>query len=186
MKRCVALAMTDRIPSMRLRLLTEDDLTMILGWRNDELVRRHMFNRQIIAADQHRVWYERVRCDPVRRLFVFELAGVPSGFVNFHPVARGGIAEWGFYRAPDASRGSGRLLGRTALDHAFAELGLHKVCGRVLRENSSSIRMHEALGFRCEGILREHHRSDEDYHDVLAFGLLARDWCHRTDEISNA
>lgn len=178
--------MVDRAPIGRLRLLREDDLAMVLAWRNHDCVRLRMFNRQPISADEHKAWFERASQATDHCLFLFELSGVPSGFVNLQPVASGGITEWGFYRAPDAPAGSGQLLGRVTLDHAFAELGMHKICGKVLAENTASIRFHQRLGFCLEGTLREQHRDDEGYHNVLVFGLLANEWHQHVRERSDA
>jgi RimJ/RimL family protein N-acetyltransferase len=67
-------------------------------------------------------------------------------------------------------------LGVTALHHAFGVLGVHKVSGQALDFNTASIRFHERLGFRREGLLREHHFDGERYHDILCFGLLDHEW----------
>lgn len=123
------------------------DLENVLAWRNHPDVRRYMYTQHEIAEDEHRRWFERAAQDPDRHLLVFEAAGVAQGFVNFHRVAAGGVADWGFYLAPDVPRGTGHLLGRTALNYAFAEIGLHKVCGQALAYNERSIRFHHKLGF---------------------------------------
>lgn len=160
----------------RVRPMTGDDLERVLAWRNHPEVRRYMYTQHEIALDEHRRWFERAAQDPARHLLVFEADGVPRGFVNLHRIAAGGVADWGFYVAPDAPRGTGRLLGRAALDYAFAEAGLHKVCGQALAYNERSVRFHCSLGFREEGILREQHFDGQRYHDVVCFGLLAGEW----------
>jgi RimJ/RimL family protein N-acetyltransferase len=92
-------------------------------------------------------------------------------------VMSGGIAEWGFYNAPDAPRGSGRAMGRLTLAKAFGEERLHKVFGQVLVDNAGSIRLHQALGFRPEGVLRAHYLDNAgSHHDIHCFGLLRHDW----------
>lgn len=156
--------------------MTDDDLERVLGWRNHPEVRRYMYTQHEIGLDEHRRWFERAAQDPARHLLVFEGDGVPRGFVNLHLIASGGVADWGFYVAPDAPRGTGRLLGRTALQYAFAQAGLHKVCGQALAYNDRSIRFHLNQGFRQEGLLREQHFDGQRYHDVVCFGLLASEW----------
>ena len=175
----------ERPQPYNLRALREDDLAMVLDWRNHDDVRQWMFNRQVIALAQHQAWIEQARHETDRCLLVFELVGIPSGFVNLHPVTPGGIAEWGFYRAPDAPPGSGRLLGKATLDHAFGVAGLHQVRGRVLGENAASIRFHQALGFCFEDTLPAHHHDEDGDHDVLIFGLSASAWRKRTCEATD-
>ena len=152
------------------------DLENVLAWRNHPDVRRYMYTQHEIAEDEHRRWFERAAQDPDRHLLVFEVAGVAQGFVNFHRVAAGGVADWGFYLAPDVPRGTGHLLGRTALNYAFAEIGLHKVCGQAPAYNERSIRFHHKLGFSREGVLRDQHFDGQCYHDVVCFGLIAAEW----------
>lgn len=162
--------------AVRLRAMREDDLERVLSWRNHPEVRRYMYSQHEIGLDEHRRWFERAAQDPARHLLVFEKDGLPRGFVNLSLIASGGIADWGFYVAPEAPKGTGRLLGRSALDYAFIEVGLHKVCGQALAYNERSIRFHRSLGFLEEGTLRDQHHDGQRYHDVVCFGLLAAEW----------
>lgn len=164
--------------------LTADDLVLVRGWRNHPDVRRHMFSTHEITADEHRQWFDRQQADATRRLWLFRRDGVPMGFVHLSGVAPGGVAEWGFYAAPGAPRGTGSALGRTALARAFGDEGLHKVCGQVLAGNAASLAFHRRLGFAEEGLLRQQHRvaplpgqpGGPTYHDIHCFGLLRADW----------
>jgi len=160
----------------RIRPMEARDLAAVLAWRNHPEVRKFMFSRHEIAADEHRAWFERASHDPARRLLIVEEAVQPLGFVQFAPVTLGGIADWGFYAVPAAPKGTGRKLGRCALDFAFRRLGLHKVCGQALACNAASIGFHRALGFQQEGVLRDQVRIDDRYHDLIHFGLLAHEW----------
>lgn len=160
----------------RLRPLAEADLTLVLDWRNHPDVRRYMYTRHEIAPSEHRRWFEQCRQQPGRHLLVYEEEGLPRGFVNLGPTRFTGVADWGFYAATDAPRGTGRRLGLAAMDHAFRTLGLHKVCAEALAGNERSRRLHEALGFREEGMLREHYFDGTHYHSVICFGLLGREW----------
>jgi len=160
------------VSNASLRRLERADLEMLRAWRNDEGTRRFLFTRHEIDPAEHLAWFEATDADPARHLLVFELDGVPSGFVSIGPVRAGGIADWGFYAAPGAPRGTGSQLGRAAVDHAFGTLGLHKLCGEALAENAASIAFHERLGFAREGVLVQQHFDGEGYHDIVRYGLL--------------
>lgn len=164
------------VEALRIRPLTEEDLPMILAWRNASSVREFMFHSHKIGLAEHRAWFERMHTDPARRLLIVESDAGPLGFVQFSGVEPGGVADWGFYARPDAAKGTGRALGAVALDHAFSELRLHKVSGQALAQNVASIRLHQRLGFDEEGRLRDHHRANGSYHSVVLFGLLGADW----------
>lgn len=159
-----------------IRRLTSNDLAMVLSWRNHPSVRSMMFDSLIIEMDEHRGWFDRTSQDATRRLLIVEADENPVGFVQLDGVEPGGVSDWGFYARPEAPAGTGRLLGRIALDYAFNELDLHKICGRVLAVNQPSVGLHKRLGFRQEGELREHHRMDGIWRSVLCFGLLRQEW----------
>lgn len=158
------------------RPMTVQDLSTVLAWRNHPDVRAVMFHQHEIGIEEHRSWFERSCGEEGRHLLVFEQDGQPRGFMNLHIKSAGAIADWGFYVAPAAPKGTGRALGRSSLDHAFHVLNAHKVSGRVLACNQRSIKFHHALGFLEEGVLRDHHFDGHGYHDVVCFGLLRREW----------
>lgn len=160
----------------RMRAMVHADLEFVLSWRNHPEVRRYMYTQHEITLDEHKRWFERAVPDPQKHLLIFELNQQPLGFVSFSEVGDGGVADWGFYAAPDAPKGSGRQLGRAALNHAFTQLKLHKVSGQALAHNDRSIQLHQSLGFQQEGILRDQHFDGERYHHVNCFGLLCSEW----------
>lgn len=165
----------------QLRPVKRHELELIRSWRNAPEVRTYLFSTHEISADEHRRWFERSCADTGRRLWLYEHEGQCSGFMQLSDVVSGGVAEWGFYNAPGAPRGSGRAMGWLALEKAFREEQLHKVFGQTLAGNAASIRFHLALGFRAEGVLREHHRDSEGaYHDIHCFGLVRHDWLTMT------
>lgn len=164
----------------RVRPMTLADLETVLAWRNDSAVRRYMYTQHAISIEEHSRWFERASQDCTRHLLVFENNAVPLGFINIHEISPGGVADWGFYAAPDAPKGTGRKLGQAALHYAFIQAGLHKLCGQALAYNERSIKFHRSLGFQQEGILRDQHFDGQSYHDVVCFGLLATEWLPNT------
>lgn len=74
----------------------------------------------------------------------------------------------------------GRGLGSEALelvaDHAFGELGLHRLGMRVMDDNEPAIGAAESCGFVVEGREREVALVDGERHDIVLLGLLAREW----------
>lgn len=67
------------------------------------------------------------------------------------------------------------------LDFLFDTMELHKVTGLPFARNFPSVFNYKALGFRCEGVFREHLRSVEGGRlDQCLFGLLRDEWhAHR-------
>lgn len=77
-------------------------------------------------------------------------------------------SEWGNGYATAASK----LL----LDHAFDELGLHRIEASTFSTNDASKRVLEKLGFTEEGQAREAARVEGKWTDKTRFSLLETDW----------
>lgn len=158
-----------------LRVMTKEDLEMVLGWRNNPDVRNFMYTRHEISLKEHSDWFTSASCDSNRHLLIFEQNAIAKGFVQISQKSHN-LADWGFYIAPDAPKGTGIALGQAALTYAFSRLKLHKLCGEALGYNEKSIRFHLKLGFTQEGVLREQHYDGVQYNNIYCFGLLAREW----------
>ncbi|MNJ23669.1 hypothetical protein D3C77_180590 [compost metagenome] len=168
--------MRESTQDQRVRDMMSTDLELVLSWRNHRDVRRYMYTQHEISIEEHRGWFERSSNDPFKHQLIFESHGVPLGFINIVVKEQGGIADWGFYAAPVAPKGTGRKLGSTVLNYCFDKLMLHKVCGQALSFNERSIIFHKSMGFLQEGVLRDQHYDGENYHAVICFGLLSHEW----------
>lgn len=160
----------------RVRAMTREDLALVYAWRNHPDVRQYMYTRHEISLEEHSRWFEKASNDPSRSLLIFEHQDIPRGFAQFSRLPGGKSADWGFYLAFDAPKGSGRALGACALSYAFFNLDLHKVCGQVLANNERSIALHLRLGFQKEGLLRDHFFDGKNFQAVVCFGLLKAEW----------
>ncbi|MFK7776841.1 MAG: UDP-4-amino-4,6-dideoxy-N-acetyl-beta-L-altrosamine N-acetyltransferase [Gimesia sp.] len=162
-----------------LRKMVENDLSLVLQWRNHPDVRRYMYTQHEITPEEHVQWFSRLCHDDRQSSLVFVIDEIPLGYVNFKRNATLTVADWGFYLAPDAPKGTGSQLGTAALDYAFEQMKLHKVCGQALGYNEKSKGFHLRFGFKREGVLRQQHFDGENYYDVECFGLLANEWTGR-------
>ena len=150
------------------------DLDLVLAWRNHPEVRRHMHHQQEITPAEHLGWFSHESSNGAIHLLILEVNGVPSGYVKLAELGTGS-AEWGFYAAPDASRGTGSILADAALSHAFGKLGVRDVMGHVLASNERSIALHAKMGFVREGCSTT--RLDDDTPlSTICFRLVAERW----------
>lgn len=67
----------------------------------------------------------------------------------------------------------------TLLVFAFREMQLHRVWADTDPRNGPSIRLLERLGFRREGLLREHYLVQGEPQHAIEYGLLWTDWQHK-------
>jgi RimJ/RimL family protein N-acetyltransferase len=82
-------------------------------------------------------------------------------------------AELGYWIVPEEQgNGYATEAAQLCLIHGFDELGLDKIWARTVGDNEASKRILEKLGFKQEGVLREHWYGFEDYVDEYRFGLL--------------
>src|SRR5580692_872071 len=78
-----------------------------------------------------------------------------------------GIAEVSAYVARECrGRGAGRVA-MGALFEAARAAGFHKLVSRIFPENTASLRMTAALGFREVGVYRSHGQLDGVWRDVV-------------------
>jgi RimJ/RimL family protein N-acetyltransferase len=75
---------------------------------------------------------------------------------------------WGHGYATEAAR--------ALVDHAFSELGVHRVYASCDPRNHASIRVLEKVGMSLEGRLRENMIIQGEYRDSLVFGILVDEW----------
>lgn len=158
----------------RIRLMNADDLDMVREWRNHPSIRDVMTTQHKIGRDEHRIWFEKSQSNDRRTLLIYEEREA-LGFANLEENFPGTFS-WGFYAAPGAAKGTGRALCQWVLAYAFEQKSAHKLCGQVLSNNERSIRLHQTLGFRLEGTLREHCLIGAARRDLVCFGLLRTEW----------
>ncbi len=165
-----------------LRLMTKDDLSVVLEWRNTFAVRSSMFSMEEITLQQHLHWFENVNNTSECCLLILELGGNPAGFVNIKQVSEGKIADWSFYAAPDSKIGTGYVLCKMAVDYVFKELKMEKLNGQVISFNERSIAVHKRLGFKQEGVLRNNYFRNNSYYDVYLLGMTVEDWAFNNEK----
>lgn len=161
----------------KLRPIADEELELMLAWRNAPGVRANMYTRHEISLEEHLAWWEATRRRADRRYFMYECDGRGQGVVGFTDIdAANRNASWAFYSAPNAPKGTGSRMELLALEYAFGDLGLHKLHCEVLAFNKAVIGLHQKFGFHVEGILREQHKVDDSFVDIYRLGILAREW----------
>jgi len=85
--------------------------------------------------------------------------------------------EIGFTISPSHQRnGYATEAVHALLDHAFRNLGKHRVIASVDPKNTASVRLLEKMGMRKEGLFRKSIWTGADWVDDLRYGLLAEEW----------
>jgi RimJ/RimL family protein N-acetyltransferase len=72
-------------------------------------------------------------------------------------------------------------------DYVFNKLNIRKLWTNILVNNIASIKTQEKVGYRREGILRQHYiaKDAQEASDAIAFGLLKNEWEEKREELLN-
>ncbi|MBA2176370.1 GNAT family N-acetyltransferase [Halobacillus locisalis] len=73
-------------------------------------------------------------------------------------------------------RGVAEEMVRQTLTIAFDDLNLHKVTLGVFDFNHPAIRCYQKVGFKKDGVLRDHRRIGDEYWNTIEMSLLQKEW----------
>ncbi len=83
------------------------------------------------------------------------------------------VAEIGIWIHPDHhGNGYGTEASKLVIDYGFDQLNMHKIYARAQADNEGSISLWKKHGFQKEGEFREHVYAENQYKNVVYYGLL--------------
>ena len=97
----------------------------------------------------------------VVNLNVITYEALCSAYLSYYAVQK--YAQKGYMK-------EGLLL---VIDHAFSEMGLHRLEANIQPENERSVRLVESLGFECEGYSPRYLRINGKWRDHERWALLS-------------
>jgi ribosomal-protein-alanine N-acetyltransferase len=162
-----------------LRAFEPDDYKKINAWRrNEELYRLTTGNRYFVSSERDRRWVLE-KIDDQATLYFAICVSEDHTMIGYASLAeidyKNSHAEWsGIVIGEEQYRGRGYATEATylLLEYAFDELGMNRVAGTWLVENTVSVFLGKSMGFRTEGILREYVYKNGKRHDVLVMSML--------------
>jgi ribosomal-protein-alanine N-acetyltransferase len=97
------------------------------------------------------------------------------GFAAIHHIDRRNLCAQLAYELDVEHRGKGLMTEalRFVIDHAFRDLGLHRLEAHVSPENDRSLRLAERVGLVREALLRENVVEDGRFHDTVILAILS-------------
>ena len=159
----------------------------VLEIRNEEYIREWMFTENIINAEDHFAWIERLKTDKSQIcLIIIDEKDQPFGAVNIKNIDKQNeIAELGFYKSQYIDE-KGLMTNSlsTAIDFSFNVLRLEKIYSEVFEGNTKSLAIHKKLLFTEEGFLRLHKIKRGRRIGVHLFGLLKDEWENGKNKIN--
>ena len=139
-----------------LRLSDEEDIPMIVKWRNKDRVRMNHVYREDFTEDGQKAWKEKnIDTGKAVQFIICEnrkdrRIPRPVGVVHFHGIDRAeGTAEYGIYIGEEDALGKGfaKEAAVLALEYARDVLGLKKIILRAFSSNIAAIKSYAHAGF---------------------------------------
>jgi ribosomal-protein-serine acetyltransferase len=172
------------IPSLRLRLLKEEDV--------EELYLRVDQSREHLRWRVSWVDATTTKSDALKFVqdclesaasgagfhYVLLLDGEIVGMVAFSSVERiNRCATMGYWLVESQTgRGLMTTAAKTFISEGFRQLNLNRIQARVFTENYPSQAVCDRLGLKKEGVLRQVEWANEQFIDLIMYGVLRSEW----------
>ena len=99
------------------------------------------------------------------------------GTISLKNVSEDDNAEYAIVlRSKAHGLGIAKKASNELLEIGFDQLKLEKIYLNVLATNPRAIRFYEKMGFKKEGIARKHKKHNQQYVDLLWFGMLKEEY----------
>lgn len=157
-----------------LRPITEGDAEITLKWRQGS--RAKLLQRGAKTVEEQKAWIAaKLKTNELN--FIIEYREKPVGMIALHDINQIhksvqmgrlliGEEEW-VGKAPVAFEADLMLC-----DYAFDVLKMHKIYGDVMEDNHGMLKTRFYLGYKQDGILRDHYMYDGVYKNTVAVSLL--------------
>lgn len=157
-----------------LRPITVDDAELTFEWRNSE--RARFLQRGAATIEAQRAWIAtRIKTNELN--FIIEYKDFPVGMIALLDINH-------LHKSVQMGRlliGEEDLVGKSPVafeadlmlcDYAFDILKMHKLYGDIMEDNLGMIKTRLYLGYKQDGILRDHYVYDGMYKNTVAVSIL--------------
>lgn len=157
--------------AVELNRLDEETIANIRFWRNQEFVRKNMFQSHLITEEEHKRYIENVKKNPDRGLFVFYLDGEPFGVFQYELNREDNTATNGSYLIDEAYQimGYGAIMYYMIGWIEYEYLHIDKLYAEVLDSNKEARPMQVRFGSVLEEVLKDYVEIDGVKHNVYRF-----------------
>lgn len=130
-------------------LLDDNELRMVLSWRNHDSVRRYLINKEEISWGDHVEFVKKLINNDSSFYWLARLRGKPCGVVSLrldpkdHSYGMSGI-----FMSPDRQgTGDGVELAFHATHFFFEQMRVHTLRNDVYKNNKSAVKLNRAMGY---------------------------------------
>lgn len=162
---------------IEIRKLEESDLEKRVELLNNKKISSTVNTDEVFTISRTQEWYN--NRDLTKRTDVVFLIGKiilgMGGLVNISQ--RDKTAELYIYLSPDFhGKGLGKKCLKLLLDYGFKELFLNRIYLYTFESNFIANKMYIRVGFKLEGVLRQHSYHQGKLEDRNIYGILKEEW----------
>lgn len=146
-------------------------------WRNDPHIWKWCRQFTLIDGREQERWGEKISTDPTIKMFGVWVSHDGVGVCGLTSIDRvNQTAEFSLYIAPEfQNKHYGEDALRTLCRHGFRDHNLNRIWGEVF-DGNPAMTMFEKVGFKREGVLKQHYFRDGKFIDAIRIGLLREDF----------
>ncbi len=164
-----------------LRPLEMEDIDSFVLWLNDEEVRQYLSMTSPLNKIREKEWVENLYKDDRNTVLgiVVKENDQLIGNIGMHRISiPHRQAGMGIFIGDKTcwSKGYGTEALKLMVGYGFDQLNLHRLHLTVFSFNARAIRTYEKVGFKREGVFREHLYRNGKYHDVYYMAILENEW----------
>lgn len=160
---------------IQLRQVTEQDTDFILSLINDPKIAEFFPRNGIISKEQHLSFLKNLR-EKGDQYWIVKNDNESIGTVSIYNIDHtNNTAEWGRFIIIPEHSAKGVAVEKLILRVAFEDLQLNKLYCQCLATNERVIKLHELLGFKIEGVLRQQIYKKGKFIDIVFMGRLKND-----------
>lgn len=171
-----------------LRDIQEDDLPLLLEWRNSPRIHSKMLTDHKITLDEHVAWFDRIKDEPIKKHFVFTYDGTPIGYNNCSglDLERRTVYGSSYIGAPDkCPKNSGVVLFYMSNDYVFSTFDVIIREVKVFADNQKALRLEQLFGYEFDSKKNSYVEKDGERKLVLYGTLTKERWFKRRVEIAD-
>lgn len=165
-----------------LRALEPDDYKTSVHWRNDDIITNLLGGGKYFVSNEiEKQWVQNTInqnkdiklaiCTVEENLYIGNVYLTNIDYISRKAHSHILIGNHDFW-----NDGYGTEAMRLLLDYAFNHKNLRRIEALVLEDNIASQKMHEKLGYKREGLLRESVYKDGRYKNQIYYALLKSEY----------
>lgn len=172
------------LKKIKFKTILSNDLKLILRWRNSIFIRSKMLNQKKISYNEHKSWFKKLKKDTTNKAYMITYDKKKIGVANISQIDnRNKLCTWGYYIALKNYRYLALLVEIKLIDLMFYKFNIRKIWGRTISTNKKILKIHKILGFKLEGLQKEHIKVNNYYRNIVLTSLLKNEWKDRKNKI---